>query len=117
MTPTVTLADWLQLVASFAFVLGLLGLVLWGLRRMQHSKAFGRKDAQLQVIESLSVGARQKLLLVRVRDQEVLVGVGPHGMTALTPASASAGTTAAASHASATPDFANTLAGLKDNAS
>lgn len=111
MTPSVSLGDWLQLVASFAFVLGLLALVLWGLRRMQHSKAFGRKDAQLQVIDSLSVGARQKILLVRVRDQELVVGVGPHGMSALS------GSNLGQDHAPASPTgFAYTLAGMKENA-
>jgi flagellar protein FliO/FliZ len=110
MTPTVSMGDWLQFVASFALVLGLLGLVLWGLRRMQHSKAFGRKDAQLQVIDSVSIGARQKILLVRVRDQEIVVGVSPQGMTALSHVQHPAANAGQAG-------FAQTLADLKDNAS
>lgn len=109
------MGDWLQLVASFAFVLGLLALVLWGLRRMQHSKAFGRKDAQLQLVDTLSVGPRQKIILLRVRDQELVVGVGPHGMTAL-----GAPADVAAQASSAVPPsagFAQTLAGMKGDAS
>ena len=109
------MADWLQLVASFAFVLGLLALVLWGLRRMQHSKAFGRKDAQLQLVDTLSVGPRQKIILLRVRDQELVVGVGPHGMTAL---GAPVEVALKAPTAGSQPDdFARTLAGMKDDAS
>ena len=63
-----------------------------------------------EVIDSVSIGARQKILLVRVRDQEIVVGVSPQGMTALSHVQ----------HPAANPgqtDFAQTLADLKDNAS
>jgi flagellar biogenesis protein FliO len=36
------------------------------------------------MIEALSVGTRQKLALVRVGDHEVLIGISPGQITALT---------------------------------
>jgi flagellar biogenesis protein FliO len=38
---------------------------------------------QLQVIEAVSVGPRQKVALVRVGSREVLVGISPAQITAL----------------------------------
>jgi flagellar protein FliO/FliZ len=53
---------------------------------MQSGASFLRKNSQrLQTIESLSVGPRQKILLIQVDGQDVLVGVTAHQMTALSP--------------------------------
>ena len=79
-----TFSDWLQYVLSFALVIGLLLCVLWGLRKMQSGSSFLRKNTQrLQTIESLSIGTRQKIVLIQVDGQDVLIGVTPHQMTAL----------------------------------
>jgi flagellar protein FliO/FliZ len=81
-----TFTDWLQYAFSFALVIGLLLAVLWGLRKMQSGASFLRKNSQrLHTIESLSVGPRQKILLIQVDGQDVLVGVTAHQMTALSP--------------------------------
>lgn len=81
-----TFSDWLQYVLSFALVIGLLLAVLWGLRKMQNGNSFLRKNTQrLQTIESLSIGPRQKIVLIQVDGQDVLVGVTAHQMTALSP--------------------------------
>jgi flagellar protein FliO/FliZ len=81
-----TFTDWLQYAFSFALVIGLLLAVLWGLKKMQSGATFLRKNSQrLQTIESLSVGPRQKILLIQVDGQDVLVGVTAHQMTALSP--------------------------------
>ena len=84
LTSTIGVTDWLQFVASFALVLGLLFALLWWLRRLQNNRGFGRKDGELEVLETLGVGVRQKIMLVRVRDRAVLIGVGPNHMEALT---------------------------------
>jgi flagellar protein FliO/FliZ len=77
--------DALQYLLSFALVIGLLLATLWGLRKMQNAGPFMRKSTQrLQHIESLSIGPRQKVLLIQVDGQDVLVGVTAHQMTALT---------------------------------
>lgn len=79
-------SDWLQYVLSFALVIALLLAVLWGLRKMQNGNSFLRKHAQrLQTIESLSIGPRQKIVLIQVDGQDVLIGVTAHQMTALSP--------------------------------
>lgn len=85
--------DWLQYMFSFALVIGLLLGLLWALRRIQNSAALGRKSSpRLRHIESLSVGPRQKIILIQVDGQDVLIGMTPHQMTALStcPASVSA---------------------------
>ncbi|MBP8148348.1 MAG: flagellar biosynthetic protein FliO [Limnohabitans sp.] len=81
-----TFVDWLQYLLSFALVIGLLLSLLWSLRKLQNGQMGLRKsDRRLQTLESLSVGPRQKILLLRVDDRVVLVGVTAHQMTALSP--------------------------------
>jgi flagellar protein FliO/FliZ len=99
-----TFSDWLQYAFSFALVIGLLLAVLWGLRKMQSGASFLRKNSQrLQTIESLSVGPRQKILLIQVDGQDVLVGVTAHQMTALSPWPVQAPAAAAAAAAATKP--------------
>jgi flagellar protein FliO/FliZ len=76
--------DALRMMGSLVLVFGLLGAVLWGLKRLQLQNRPGQPGARrLQVLESHSVGPRQKLALVRVGAHEVLVGVSPGQITAL----------------------------------
>jgi flagellar protein FliO/FliZ len=86
MNPVWTLGDWLQYLFSFIFVIGLLLLLLWTLRRLQSGTSLLRKSKnRLHVLETLSVGARQKILLIRVDEREILVGISAQQMTALSP--------------------------------
>jgi flagellar protein FliO/FliZ len=81
-----TLGDWLQYLFSFVFVIGLLLALLWTLRRLQSGSSLLRKNTQrLQTLETLSVGTRQKIMLIRVDEREILVGVTAHQMTVLSP--------------------------------
>jgi flagellar protein FliO/FliZ len=75
--------DLLRFAGSLVLVLCLLGGLLWGLKRMQSGVRLGAGSRQLQVIEAVSVGPRQKIALVRVGNREVLVGVSPTQLTAL----------------------------------
>jgi flagellar protein FliO/FliZ len=76
--------DALRMIGSLVVVFGLLGAVLWGLKRLQLQTRPGQPGARrLQVLESHSVGPRQKIALVRVGAHEVLVGVSPGQITAL----------------------------------
>jgi flagellar protein FliO/FliZ len=75
--------DMLRFAGSLLLVLGLLGGLLWGLKRMQAGVSLSGGVRQLQVIEAVSVGPRQKIVLVRVGGREVLVGVSPTQLTAL----------------------------------
>ena len=73
----------LRIIGSLILVFGLMGALLWGLRRMQMKIGPALPGRRLQVLESVSVGPRQKIALVRVDGQEVLVGLSPGQMTAL----------------------------------
>ncbi len=74
--------DVLRMVGSLVLVFGLLGGLLWFLRRMQTLRP-GGLARQMQVIESISVGPRQKVALLRVGEREVLVGISPAQITPL----------------------------------
>lgn len=102
-TSPVFAIDWAQYLLSFGSVIALLLLLLWVLRRMQRAGGQLRNAQRLQVMETLSVGARQKICLVRWDGRELLVGVGPHQISVLSapvgsmdPASAAAPAVSAA---------------------
>ncbi len=73
----------LQYLLSFALVVGLLLGLLWALKRLQLSPTFSRRDQRLRVVETLSLGPRSKIALVRCDGREVLVGITPTQMTTL----------------------------------
>ncbi len=76
--------DLLKMLASLVLVFGLLGLLLWALKRLQqrlHSDPTGQR--QLRVLETLHLGARQKIALLEVDNQRVLVGITGQHMQAL----------------------------------
>ena len=88
-----TFVDWLQYGLSFALVIGLLLGLLLTLRKIQNGSTLLRKKTQrLQAMETLSIGPRQKILLIQLDGQDVLIGVTAHQMTALSPWPASAAT-------------------------
>jgi len=72
-----------QYLASFAFVVLLLVGLLWALKRLQGSKAFARRHQRLRVVESLSLGPRHKVALVRCDGHELLVGISASQVTQL----------------------------------
>ncbi len=79
-------ASWggvVQYLLSFALVVGLLVSLLWALKRLQLSPTFTRRDQRLRVVETLSLGARTKIALVRCDGREVLVGITPAQITPL----------------------------------
>jgi flagellar protein FliO/FliZ len=67
--------DWLSFIASFTVVLVLLGLVLFGLKKMQNGSLLGMGQRRIRILDTLSIGPRQKIILLRVRDEDILVGV------------------------------------------
>jgi len=75
--------DWLRFSGSFLFVLLLLGGMLWILRRMKAAQVRQNGPALLEMRETLHVGPRQKIALIRVGTQHVLVGISAQQFTAL----------------------------------
>ncbi len=87
-------ADLFRMLGSFALVLALMAALLWALRKLQTRMSTQGIGRRMQIIESLSVGPRQKFALLRVGENEVLVGITPTQMTSLAqwPATASTAT-------------------------
>jgi flagellar protein FliO/FliZ len=75
--------DILRIIGSLILVFGLMGALLWGLKRMQLKIGAPTPGRRLHMIESVSVGPRQKIALLRIDAREVLVGLSPGQMTAL----------------------------------
>lgn len=76
--------DLVKMLASLVLVFGLMGLSLWALRRMQNRlQTTGNGQRQLRLIETLSVGPRQKIVLMQVDDQRLLIGITAQQMQAL----------------------------------
>ena len=75
--------DWLRVSGSFVLVLLLLGGMLWLLRRMKDLQVRHKGPALLEVLETIHVGPRQKVALLRVGDKHVLVGISPQQLVAL----------------------------------
>ncbi|MBM3406256.1 MAG: flagellar biosynthetic protein FliO [Betaproteobacteria bacterium] len=76
-------SQWLSLIASFALVLVLLLGTLWVLRRIGAAGLRPQSGRRLAIVESLWVGNRQRIVLLRVDDTEVLVGISAQGITRL----------------------------------
>jgi flagellar protein FliO/FliZ len=75
--------DALQMLLSFGFVVVLLLVLLHFLKNMQQGQGFGRSARRMQVVETLGLGARQKVLITRVDDREFLLGVTATDITVL----------------------------------
>ncbi len=76
--------DWLQYLLSFALVIALLLGSLWALRKLQGGGLMRAKaDARLKIVETLSIGPRQKIALVQIDGQDVLLGVTAQSITPL----------------------------------
>ena len=83
MAPGFGSAELFRMIGSFALVLALMAALLWALRRLQSRMNSQNSGRRLQIIETVSVGPRQKIALIRVGTPEVLVGITPTQMTSL----------------------------------
>jgi flagellar protein FliO/FliZ len=96
--------DWMRTAGSLLLVLALLGGMLWLLKRVKAMQEKNSGPRQMELMETLSVGVRQKIALVRVGTRQVLVGMTPGQFTALASwDTASAGTSASATASGAAP--------------
>ncbi|HEU0276375.1 MAG TPA: flagellar biosynthetic protein FliO [Rhodanobacteraceae bacterium] len=81
MATGVGLGEVLRVVVSLAAVLALVIGVGWLTRRAQGR--VGPAGRRLRCIESLTVGNKQRVLLIQVGTQQVLVGASAGGLTTL----------------------------------
>ena len=77
MSTGITGADLFRMLGGLALVVALMLALLWGLRQLQSKINSQNSGRRLQIIESLSVGTRQKVALIRVGEREVLIGISP----------------------------------------
>ena len=75
--------DWLRMSGSLLLVIALLLGMLWMLKRLKAMQEKHSGPRQMELMETLSVGVRQKIALVRVGSRQVLVGMTPGQFTAL----------------------------------
>jgi len=80
-----TACDWLRYVLNFAVVIAVMLGCLWLLKRMQGKQfSLTRKHAnRMQIVETLSIGPRQKLMLVSIDGRELLIGSTAQQITTL----------------------------------
>lgn len=71
----------LRMVAGLAGVLALVIGAGWLLRRLRETTP-GRSGL-IEISSGISLGAREKVVLLRVGDEQVLIGVTPAGMRTL----------------------------------
>lgn len=91
--------DLLKFIASFAFVLALMGLLGYALRKVGTKAMNMQGGRRLSLSAILPIDSRRRLLLVRCDDKEHLVLVGPNEQTLIktdiTPPNAAANDTPA----------------------
>jgi flagellar protein FliO/FliZ len=83
MSKAIDTSQWLSLIASFALVLVLLLGTLWVLRRIGAAGLRPQAGRRLVVVESLWLGNRQRVVLLRVDRREILLGISNQGITRL----------------------------------
>lgn len=76
-------ADWLSFALSFLLVLTLLCALYFFLRRMNSKRLMEGGEPELEIVDSLAVGTRQRVVLLRVKDREVLLGMTVQNITPL----------------------------------
>jgi flagellar protein FliO/FliZ len=76
-------SQWLSMITSFILVIGLLVGTLWVLRRMS-GRSLRTAGGRLAIVESLWLGPRQRLALVRIDERELLVAITQQQVTLLT---------------------------------
>jgi flagellar protein FliO/FliZ len=71
----------LQVLLGLIVVLGLLALCAWILRRFSAAK--GNSGTTIRVVGGVSLGTRERVLVIEVADQWIVVGVAPGRINAL----------------------------------
>lgn len=108
--PAIGAGTALELILGLVLVIGAIVVTAWVARRMLHLRP--GMNGQLRVLGGLSIGGRERVVLVQVGDKQLVLGVAPGRVQALhvmdqpvEPAS----TDAAGVHAAPAPTFATVL--------
>tara|TARA_B100000497_G_C7689867_1_gene419121 strand:+ start:2095 stop:2469 length:375 start_codon:yes stop_codon:yes gene_type:complete len=76
------LGEVITMMGSFAVVIALLAATLFGIKKYSAGMGFSGEQ-KLELLEIKNLGSRQKLLLVGINGDQVLIGVTPHSLTQL----------------------------------
>jgi flagellar protein FliO/FliZ len=72
-----------QLTLSLIAIVALILAIGWVLKRFRLNTARGSVDSE--VLDQLSLGPRERVVLIRIGEAQILVGVGAGGIVPLTP--------------------------------
>lgn len=75
-----------QLTLSLIAIVALILVISWALKRLK--LAGPRGSGEIAILDELSVGPRDRIMLIRVGESQVLVGVSAAGLVPLTPLAA-----------------------------
>jgi len=67
--------DILRLAGSMVLILILLGAMYWILRKLKEKQMLLGKSGRLTILETLNLGSRQKIALLQVDGQRILIGI------------------------------------------
>ena len=71
----------LRMIGSLVAVLALVAVCSWLLRRWRDRQAVANDS--IEIVSGISLGSKERVVLLRVCDEQVLVGVSPSGMRSL----------------------------------
>jgi flagellar protein FliO/FliZ len=74
-TSPIGVGDFLQMLIGLIIVLGIIFAMAWLIRRMGHVPV--RMQGALKVLCGISVGQRERIMLIQVGEQQLLVGIAP----------------------------------------
>jgi flagellar protein FliO/FliZ len=97
----------LQTIFGLTVVLGLLALFAWGMKRFGPRHPAG--EAGLRIVGALNLGGRERIMVVEVGDQWIVVGASPGRVNALASMPKQEGAATLAPHAPAASSFADWL--------
>jgi flagellar protein FliO/FliZ len=79
----VSIGSLAQLTLSLIAIVALIFAISWLLKRFK--VALPRGSGDMAVLDQVAIGPRERIALVRVGDQQVLIGIGAGGIVPLTP--------------------------------
>ena len=79
--PVTSTGSLLQTILALSFVLALLAALAWAMKR--YGPKSGGTNAALRLVGALSLGGRERILIIEVADQWIVVGAAPGRVNAL----------------------------------
>ena len=74
-TNPIGFGDIFQMLLGLVIVLGIIFAMAWIIRRMGHVSV--RMHGALKVLSGISVGQRERIMLIQVGEQQLLIGIAP----------------------------------------